>query len=152
MDKKDIVDTLNTLIEAATDGEYGFRQCADRAKVSSIRQIFLTRAKDCEHAVSELQALVRAYGGTPETGGTAGGTLHRGWVSLKGTLAGFTDLDLLEEAERGEDIALKRYRATLQNDDLPADVRIIIDIHFEGVQRNHNQIRYLRNEMDEVHP
>jgi uncharacterized protein (TIGR02284 family) len=151
MDNKDIVELLNTLIETAKDGEYGFRQCAAHAKVSSIRQIFLTRAKDCEHAVWELQSLVLAYGGKPETDGSTKGSLHRGWVSIKGTLAGHTDLAMLEEAERGEDAALKRYRAALQNDDLPAEVRSIIDLQFEGAQRNRNQIRYLRNEMHEVH-
>ena len=28
---KDVADVLNTLLETATDGEFGFAQCAERA-------------------------------------------------------------------------------------------------------------------------
>ncbi|MBA4263839.1 MAG: aldehyde dehydrogenase [Comamonadaceae bacterium] len=150
MDNKDIVDTLNTLIETAKDGEYGFSQCAEHTKSTSIKQIFLARAKDCAQAASELQSLVVMYGGPPEKGGSASGSLHRGWVSVKGTLAGYSDLSMLEEAERGEDVALKHYRAAMQNDKLPADIRSVVAIQFEGAQRNHNQIRDLRNQAREM--
>lgn len=150
MDNKDIVDTLNTLIETSKDGEYGFRQCAEHAQTPAIKQVFLTRAKDCAQAASELQSLVVMYGGTAEKDGTTSGTLHRGWVSVKGTLAGHSDLNMLEEAERGEDVALKHYRAALQNENLPAEVRSVVAIQFEGAQRNHNQIRDLRNQAREM--
>jgi len=150
MDKKDIVDTLNTLIETSKDGEYGFRQCAEHAQSAPIKQVFLTRARDCAQAASELQALVVMYGGTAEKDGTTTGSLHRGWVSVKGTLAGFSDLNMLEEAERGEDVALKHYRTAMQKDNLPADVRSVVAIQFEGAQRNHNQIRDLRNQAREM--
>lgn len=150
MDNKDIVETLNTLIETSKDGEYGFQQCAEHTQSASIKQVFLARAKDCAQAASELQGLVGAYGGTPEKDGTATGSMHRGWVSVKGTLAGYSDLNMLEEAERGEDVALKRYRTAMQNDNLPADVRSVVAIQFEGAQRNHNQIRDLRNQAREM--
>lgn len=150
MDNKDIVDTLNTLIETAKDGEYGFSQCAEHTKSASVRQIFLARAKDCAQAASELQSMVVMYGGPPEKGGSASGSLHRGWVSVKGTLAGYSDLNMLEEAERGEDVALKHYRTAMQNDKLPADIRSVVAIQFEGAQRNHNQIRDLRNQAREM--
>lgn len=150
MDKKDIVDTLNTLIETSKDGEYGFQQCAEHAQSASIKQVFLTRARDCAQAASELQALVVMYGGTAEKDGSTTGSLHRGWVSVKGTLAGYSDLNMLEEAERGEDTALKHYRAAMQKDDLPAEVSSVVAIQFEGAQRNHNQIRDLRNQAREM--
>ena len=145
MDQKDIVDTLNTLIEASKDGEYGFRQCAEHTQGAPIKHLFLTRARDCAQAASELQALVVMYGGDAEKEGTTTGSLHRGWVSVKGTLAGFSDLNMLEEAEQGEDAALTHYRTALENDKLPADVRSVVSIQLEGVQRNHNQIRDQRN-------
>lgn len=146
MEKSDIINTLNTLIETAKDGEYGFQLCAEHANSAAIKQVFLTRAKDCSLAAAELQDLVRMHGGKAETDGSTSGSMHRGWVSLKGTLAGYSDLNMLEEAERGEDAALKRYRAALEEEDLPAEVRSVVEIQFEGAQRNHNQIRDLRNQ------
>lgn len=146
MDTKDTVSSLNKLIETSKDGEYGFRSSAEHAQSSRIKQLFLTRANECGQAAAQLQALVRSYGGTAETDSTVSGTLHRGWVALKGTLTGKSDLNMLEEAERGEDTALERYREALREDHLPVEARALVEQQFQGVKRNHDQIRNLRNE------
>lgn len=146
MDTKDIVTSLNTLVETCKDGEYGFRSSAEYAQSSSIKQLFSTRAEGCAQAASELQALVRRFGGEAEADGTVSGALHRGWVAVKGTLAGSSDLSMLEEAERGEDTALERYRDALREDHLPIEAREIVEKQYQGVKRNHDQIRNLRNE------
>ena len=144
MDRKDVVDTLNRLIETCKDGEYGFRSSSEHVRDMALRQTFLDRADECRHGASELQSLVVQYGGTAEDSGSATGAIHRGWVSVKGTLAGYSDLAMLEECERGEDAALERYRAAL-GEDLPSDVRIVVERQFEGVKRNHAQVRNLRD-------
>lgn len=146
MDSKDVVSTLNDLIETCKDGEYGFRESAEHAKSESLRSLFTARAKDCEQAARELQMQVTQYGGEPDTGGSATGALHRGWVAVRGVLAGYSDLAMLEECERGEDAALARYRNALEKP-LPEPVRSIVTRHLEGVRRNHAQIRELRDRM-----
>lgn len=137
MDTEDIVASLNMLIETSKDGEYGFRTSAEHARSGQIKQLFSTRAEGCAQAAAELQALVRQHGGEAETDGTTSGTLHRGWVAVKGTLTGSSDLNMLEEAERGEDAALERYRDVLRDDTLPTDIRQLVDRQYQGVKRNH---------------
>jgi len=144
MDRDDILDTLNKLVETSKDGEYGFGTSAEYLRSPDVKQIFLRRAEECRAAAAELQALVVDLGGTPETGGTASGAVHRGWVAVKGTLAGYSDRAILEETERGEDIALSSYRSAL-DEELPADVRSIVERQYEGVKRNHAQVRLLRD-------
>ncbi len=139
------IKTLNTLIETCKDGEYGFKASADHAVDPQIKQLFETRAQDCRRAAAELQTLVMQCGGKPEDSGTASGTVHRGWVAVKGTLAGYTDLAMLEETERGEDAALARYRDALK-EELPPDIRHIVEAQYQGVKRNHDQIRTLRDQ------
>lgn len=146
MDNKDIVKTLNSLIETSKDGEYGFRLSAEHAHSDQIQQLFLARADECAKAAAQLQTLVLQYGGKAETGGSATGTLHRGWVAVKGTLAGYSDLAMLEEAERGEDAALARYRDALRQVELPAEVRSLVERQFQGAKYNHEQIRGLRDQ------
>ncbi|MNQ99080.1 hypothetical protein D3C85_1148020 [compost metagenome] len=83
-------------------------------------------------------------GGKPEDSGTVSGAMHRGWTNLKAAVASRTDLVLLEECERGEDVAKAAYGKALQ-DTLPENVRAVVERQYQGVLRNHDQIRDLRN-------
>ena len=103
------------------------------------------RAEDCHAAAMELEALIKQMGGTADAGGSVGGAMHRGWVSVKGTLSGYNDKAMLDECERGEDVALARYRKALKQNDLPAIAQTLVERQAQGVQRNHDQIKALRN-------
>jgi uncharacterized protein (TIGR02284 family) len=148
MSNDDIVDTLNDLIETCKDGEFGFTACAKHTNSSELRSVFLQRASECQTAAAELQPYVVQYGGKPDTGGSASGALHRGWVAVRGSLTGYSDHAMLEECERGEDAALARYRKALRDEDgLPEPLRALIQRQEQGVQRNHDQIKALRDRM-----
>ena len=144
MDKSDVVDVLNDLIEVSKDGEYGFAQCAEHAKSPSIKSTLSARSRDCATGAAELQRLVSTYGGEPETSGSAIGAAHRGWVSVRTALTSKDDLAVLEEAERGEDSALKKYRDAAGKA-LPADVQAVVQKQLQGAQANHDQIKALRD-------
>ena len=53
---------------------------------------------------------------------------------------------MLEEAERGEDNAKARYSKALQKD-LPQNVRLVVERQMQGVQRNHDQVKMLRDQL-----
>ncbi|WP_077001216.1 PA2169 family four-helix-bundle protein [Variovorax sp. KK3] len=144
----EVVDVLNDLIENSRDGEYGFRTCAEEVESPEFKRLFNDRAAGCAQAASELSQLITAYGGKPAEGGTATGAMHRGWVHVKGMVGANSDLSMLEECERGEDAAIARYRKALKQE-LPADVRSVVERQAEGAQRNHDQIRDLRNQARE---
>ncbi|RYZ12821.1 MAG: PA2169 family four-helix-bundle protein [Comamonadaceae bacterium] len=150
MSNDDVVDVLNDLIEISRDGEYGFRTCAEEVKSTHIRDTFTQRSADCQRAVGELSALVTRYGGTPADGGTTGGAMHRGWVHVKGAVGANSELSMLEECERGEDAAVAQYRKALKRN-LPADVRSLVQTQAQGAQRNHDQIRDMRNAARDSH-
>ena len=141
---RDVIATLNNLIETSKDGEFGFRECAEHVKAPELRTIFMQRAEDCRRGAEQLQAQVAQLGGKPDQGGSATGAMHRGWVSVRSKLSTSTDVAMLEECERGEDAALARYREAIQQP-LPATVKSIVERQYEGVKRNHEQIRELRN-------
>ncbi len=146
MTNDEVIETLNDLIETCKDGEYGFRACAEHVESASIATLLTRRAEDCLEGARELQAQVAQLGGKPDTGGSATGAMHRGWVSVRGTLEGYDDLAMLEECERGEDAALARYRSALK-EDLPEPVRSVVERQYQGVKRNHDQVRDLRDRL-----
>ena len=146
MTNEDVISTLNDLIETCKDGEYGFRACAEHVESASIATLLTRRADDCEEAARELQAQVIQLGGKADTGGSATGAIHRGSVAVRGTLAGYDDLAMLEECERGEDAALASYRAAIK-EALPEPQRSLVERQYQGVKRNHDQIRELRDRL-----
>jgi uncharacterized protein (TIGR02284 family) len=144
-DRGDVVDVLKDLVECCKDGEYGFRECAEQATSPQLKSTFLQRADDCRRGAQELNDCIRQYGGTAEEGGSALGAMHRGWVSIKSKLTTYDDKAVLEEAERGEDNAKARYMKAMQKN-LPADVRQVVERQMQGVQRNHDQVKMLRDQ------
>ena len=144
VDNEDVVDALDDLLECSRDGEYGFRTSAERCDSPELKQILLRHAGECAAAATELEREIRHYGGEPSSGGTVAGALHRGWVSVKAALSSNDDKAVLNECERGEDAAVARYRKALKAT-LPATVRALVERQARGVQRNHDEVRALRD-------
>jgi uncharacterized protein (TIGR02284 family) len=144
-DNKNVISVLNDLLENSRDGEYGFKTCAEQVETASAKTLFTSRAAGCAEAARELEAAIRQHGGEPASGGTAAGALHRGWVQVKGSVGFDSELAILESCEKGEDAAIARYRKALKEDGLPADVRALIERQAAGAQKNHDQIRDLRD-------
>jgi len=140
-----IASILNELVETSKDGEKGFRTAAEDTKNAELKAIFLRRAQDCATGAAELQQLVSRMGGRAEEGGSVAGAMHRGWVNLKAAVSTRADLAILEECEHGEDVAKAKYRKALEGTTLPDDVRIAVQRQYDGVMRNHDQIRDLRD-------
>ena len=144
MTDSDVIDTLNDLIETCKDGEYGFKTCAEQASAPLLKTALERRAESCRAAAAELQTEVVSLGGSPETGGSTAGAVHRGWVAVRAKLSSFDDLAVLKECERGEDAALDSYHDALKSE-LPPRIRALVEAQCKGAQRNHEQIRTLRD-------
>lgn len=139
-----VADVVNDLLESCLDGEKGFRASAEHADAGELKSLFVRRASECAAAAAELAQVVRTYGGTPSDGGTMAGALHRSWVAVKTALSSNDDKAVLEECERGEDAAVARYRKALEHA-LPADVRTVLQRQAQGAQRNHDEVKALRD-------
>jgi len=143
-DMDDVRSTLNGLIETCKDSDEGFRTSAEKLKDQEIRTLFLTYSRQRATFAAELQTEVSRIGGEPATSGSTVGALHRGWIGLKSAVTGADDHAILEEAERGEDVAVKAYRDALAKD-LPSDLRTVIETQYREVQQTHNTVRSLRD-------
>lgn len=148
MKNAELVDVLNDLIQISKDGEEGFRACAEHAseRQAYYKNQFLERSKTCGLAVLELQNLVRTFGGDPAQTSSVTGTLHRHWLNLKSAVLGKDDEAILNECERGEDAAVNAYRKALAQE-LPNDIRLIIERQYQGVLANHDRVKALRDQV-----
>lgn len=143
--RNDIAGVLNDLIETSKDGEQGFTRAANEITDSQLKAIFMQGAERCRTAIGQLQERVTALGEKPETSGSVLGAAHRGWLDVKSAVTGRDALAILEECERGEDVAKARYSAALKKD-LPPAVRSLVEQQYQGVVANHDRVRALRDQ------
>ena len=141
-DNDKVISTLNNLIETCKDGQNGFRTAADGVKNNELKTLFLTYSQQRAQFAGELQNEVRRLGGDPEKTGSVAATLHRGWINIKSAVTGEDEGAVISECERGEDAAVRNYEDALR-DNLPGDVRSIIERQFSQVKEAHDRIRSL---------
>ncbi len=142
--KDDVESVLNDLIETSKDGEKGFAKAAEDAHDAELKSLFTSCSQRCREGATELQSQVRAQGGNPQNRGSAAAALHRGWISIREALSSRDDKAILEECERGEDYAKAQYAKALKQD-LPVDVRAVVQRQHQGVIANHDRVKMLRD-------
>ena len=140
----DAQSVLKNLAEVSHDGEKGFATAAHATKDEKLRSTFERASQRCAVGARELEEAIVNLGGTLPTEGTIAGTLHRAWTNLKAIVAGGDDKAILEECERGEDVAKAAYQDALK-EELPIYVHDIIDRQYKGVVENHKLIKQLRD-------
>ena len=141
-DNDDVISTLNNLIETCKDGQNGFQTAAEGVKNSELKTLFHTYSQQRAQFAAELQAEVRRLGSDPEQTGSVAATLHRGWINIKSAVTGEDEGAIISECERGEDSAVDNYEDALK-ENLPADIRSIIERQFTQVKDAHDRIRSL---------
>lgn len=139
--------TLNDLIETCKDSQEGFHDAAEKLKDPEVHSLFLRFYLQRAEFAGKLQAEVTRLGGEPATSGTTTGAIHRGWIGLKTALAADTDHAIVEEADRGEDAAVKNYIEALHKD-LPYDLKTMLSGQLHEIQQTHKTIREL---LDKIH-
>jgi uncharacterized protein (TIGR02284 family) len=144
MDNNDVISVLNNLIKTSKDGEEGFLVSAENASDPELKRIFTERAQRCAEGARELQEQVRRLGGDPSDSGSVSGAVHRAWTDVKGAVTGRNDKAILNEVERGEDVAVESYQKALK-EDLPLDIRALVERQYQGVKENHDRVKQLRD-------
>lgn len=140
----DVISTLNGLIETCKDGQEGFTAAAEGIERSDLKSLFYEFAQQRSQFAGELQTLVQSLGGDPENSGSIAGSLHRGWINIKSAVTGKDEHSILNECERGEDVAKAAYKSALENA-LPAHILDSVQSQYTAIQSAHDRVKALRD-------
>ncbi len=142
---KEIISTINTLIETLKDGQEGFRQSAEAVKDSQLKTLFNELSLQRSKFAGELQSEAINLGEPkPEDSSSTAGALHRTWINLKSAITTQDDHAILSECERGEDSAVSAYKKAMEGD-LSGPVRDIVSRQYTDVKAAHDRVRNLRD-------
>jgi uncharacterized protein (TIGR02284 family) len=146
MENKDVISTLNNLIETCKDGQNGFQTAAEGVERSDLKSLFYELGQQRSQFAGELQTLVRELGGDPENTGSTSAALHRGWINIKSLVTGKDETAILNEAERGEDVAKAAFEKATK-EQLPSNVASVVQQQSTQVKAAHDRVRDLRDAM-----
>jgi uncharacterized protein (TIGR02284 family) len=143
--QKETLSTLNDLIETLKDGQKGFQEAADVVDDPQLKSLFTGYSQQRARFASELQTQARSVGEPePETGGSAAGAMHRGWINLKSAITSKDEKAILAECERGEDSAVQGFEKAMHND-LLSPLRDIVSRQYSEIKSAHDRIKNLRD-------
>jgi uncharacterized protein (TIGR02284 family) len=144
IDNDHVISVLEKLIETCRDGQNGYRDAAENVKDPELRSFFNEVSTTRAEFAGELEnEVIRLGKHNPDRKGSATAALHRGWIDLKAALGG-GDHSILSSVEAGEDNAKKQYEEAL-NDNLPRDIKDILQQQSQSVISAHDRVRMLRD-------
>jgi uncharacterized protein (TIGR02284 family) len=144
--QKEIISTINGLIETLKDGQEGFRQASEAVKDSQLKTLFSEYSLQRSKFAGELQNEAIGLGEhNPENTSSTAGAMHRAWINLKSAITSQDDHAILAECERGEDSAVSEYKKAMEEEELSSPIRDTISRQYTDVKSAHDRIRELRD-------
>ncbi len=142
---KEVISTLNSVIETLKDGQEGFRQAAEAVKDSQLKSLFSELSLQRSKFAGELQNHIIQMGEPdPEDSSSTAGALHRAWINMKSAITSQDDHAILSECERGEDSAVAEYKKAMEAD-LPSPARDLVSRQYSDIKAAHDRVKALRD-------
>ena len=144
--QKEIISTINDLIETLKDGQKGFREASEAVKDTQLKSLFSEFSLQRAKFAGELQNEAISLGDhNPANMSSTAGAMHRAWINLKSAITSQDDHAILAECERGEDSAVNEFKKALEETELSSPIREIVSRQYADVKRAHDRIRELRD-------
>jgi len=143
--QKEIISTINGLIETLKDGQEGFKEAANAVKDPQLKSLFSDYSQQRSRFATELQNQEKSLGeAQPEETSSATGAMHRAWIDLKAAATSGDDHAILTECERGEDSAVNEYESAIKHG-LTPPLREVLSRQYSEVKAAHDRIKTLRD-------
>jgi uncharacterized protein (TIGR02284 family) len=146
-------DVINDLIKINNDRVAGFEKAAADldSEDTEIIAVFNKLAAESQQYVTELTDIIQQYGGEAAEGTSTSGDLHRAWIDIKATFTGSDLLAVLNECERGEDVAKAAYRDALDpENELTPELAQVLRLQQQGINEGHDLIKSFRDKVDKA--
>lgn len=142
------VDVLNDLVQINNDRIIGYEKAIEdsRKDGSSYASLFNEMIQQSKEYKQQLITEIEKVGGDADyQSTTTSGKIYHVWMDIKSTFQGKSDKSALELSEFGEDAAQKAYNEALDEEDLPASARQLIENQKMNLKVSHDKIKMARD-------
>lgn len=129
------IDKYNDLIQIGIDGRDGYNNAAENVDDLEMEKVFREFAQQREGYVRELQRLVRLLDGEIADSGSTSATLHRAWMDVKSAFTSGDREAIINACITGEESALDEYEEALEDEEMTAEAKDVIERHYRGIQQ-----------------
>lgn len=137
---EEIGNKLNELLEKNYDAEAGYKLAQEKVESNQTKNFFDTQQKERYNFGHELKAEMKIWGQEPEKGTSLKGDAHRAWMNIKSTFSTDKEEAVLEEAIRGEKVAVQEYNEIINDTTLPPSTKNILTNHRDRIQKTLNTV------------
>jgi|SRR5690625_1490730 len=129
------IDKYNDLIQIGIDGRDGYNNAAENVDDLEMEKVFREFAQQREGYVRELQRLVRLLDGEIADSGSTSATLHRAWMDVKSAFTSGDREAIINACITGEESALDEYEEALEDEEMTAEAKDVIERHYRGIRQ-----------------
>ncbi|QGY47690.1 PA2169 family four-helix-bundle protein [Maribellus comscasis] len=147
MEKKDVKNDIQEIIDICKDGAEGYETAANNIEYSDVKTLFLRLSQQRKLFIEEIKNEALKMGMELDTSGTIKGFFHRIWLATKATFSSATNEKVIEESMTGEKAAVETYDKVLADSELPAYLREILAEQQRLVKVTINQLSELKKEV-----
>lgn len=130
---------LKHLVEMCRDEELTLRYAADHVKEPTVKRLFTELASRRAQFAAELLPHAQRLGAVAGDS-TTRGRLHRSWMAIRDALIGYSERQMITEAEHDEQVVLTAYESALK-DLVPPTARDLLERQCEEVRQAHDRLR-----------
>ncbi len=142
---KEVVKSLQALLEKNYDAEKGFTKAMKDAKNQNLKRFLQQQAAQRNRFATELDHQLRQLNEKPKESGSFTGDMHRAWIDIKSAVAGNTDEAVLEECIRGEKASWKEYEEQLKNNPFPTHIAGVLQNQATEIHNTLNRVKTLED-------
>lgn len=126
MDTKNIINSLNDLVEYLHDSHNGYKESAAEISDINLKKLFNHFSEKRQPMITVLEQEITKLGGSAVDSGSVIGAAHRVFIDLKSLITGGDREAIINEVNRGETTLRDKYRKILKESQLPNHLQTLL--------------------------
>jgi len=141
-----VISIISELAEFVKDGKLGYQKAAEETDDVQIKSFCNQHSQERSVFLNELNGIITRLGGDPEKSGTVKGSIYRQWMDVKATLTGKDEEAIINACLYGEEWAQKAYHDALEQEELPADIRQVVEKQHQAAHTAYEKLTQMKTQ------